>query len=75
MPAEAICAATTAFFAAMPAWNGFAMVPNCTLVPDAMLTPKPMALRMASSLSPSSRAQAAAAPMVPTVEVECQPLS
>ena len=63
----------TPAFAASPAWIGFIEVPNCDMNPPAMLVAIDSAWAASSAFSRSSRAQAAAAPIAPTVAVACQP--
>jgi hypothetical protein len=74
MPALPSAAASTALRAAMPAWNGFAGVPNWPLIPDARLTAMLIARAVAAGSRPISRETPAAVPIAPQVEVECQPM-
>jgi hypothetical protein len=74
-PLAASIAAMTPCCAARPACNGLAMVPNCSLEPLAMLKARLRAAVTPLFSRPISRAQAAAAPKGPSVEVECQPRS
>ena len=69
-PRAARRAASSPFCAALPAWNGLHIVPNCDLSPAACVPAMPSAMAVASLSRPRSRAQAAAAPKLPTVPVE-----
>ena len=59
--------------AARPAWSGFAIVPNWLMKPAAIEVASETACAACCASSLSRRAQAAAAPIAPTVAVACQP--
>ena len=59
--------------AASPACSGFTIVPKFSLRPDASDAAIASAWPAAAASRPSSRDAAAAAPIVPSVDVQCQP--
>ena len=73
MPDCASIAASTPLRAARPACSGFTIEPKFSLRPDASDAAIAIACAAASTLSPSNRLAAAAAPIVPSVDVLCQP--
>ena len=73
IPACASSAATTPLRAASPACSGFTIVPKFSLRPEASDAAMASAWPVAPASSPSSRDAAAAAPIVPSVDVQCQP--
>jgi hypothetical protein len=73
MPAFASCAASTPLRAANPACSGFTIVPKFSLRPDASDAAMARACPVWTAFKPNSRDAAAAAPMVPSVAVQCQP--
>ena len=64
-PASARRAAMMPACAALPAWNGFVMVPKLDIKPDDCEPPSAMAMADFSASSLRSFAQAAAAPIAP----------
>ena len=73
MPPRASSAASTPLRAASPACSGLTIVPKFSFRPDASDAAIASAWPAAAASSPSKRLTAAAAPIVPSVEVQCQP--
>ena len=73
MPARASRAASTPLRAAKPPCSGFTIVPKFSFRPEAPDAAMASACAVRSGVRPSSRAAAAAAPIVPSVEVQCHP--
>ncbi len=73
MPPRASRAAVTPLRAARPAWRGFTIVPKFSFRPDASDAAIASAWPVAVAPSPRSRLTAAAAPIVPSVDVQCHP--
>ena len=72
-PFAASSAATTPFCEARPTCSGFVMLPKFTRIPEAMLAVMARACSMALASRPSSLADAAIDPNVPTVPDEWKP--
>ena len=73
IPACANWAARTPLRAASPAWSGFTIVPKFSLRPEASDAAIASACPAVFASSPNRRDTAAAAPIVPSVDVQCQP--
>ena len=73
IPARASSAARTPLRAASPLCSGFTIVPKFSFRPDASEAAMARACAVRSGVRPSRRDAAAAAPIVPSVDVQCQP--